>query len=217
MVISRCVAEVVVRARRGVLAHQLKHGHRFAKKFAASSWRSTVLLAIVVFAGCSSHSIGSHESQSLTPAGAVAVREGVRAFMQRVAVDVTQDGPLAWCKYLDTSPVFFMAVNGQMAFPNGAAAQEGTQKFAQTINHIQLKWGDDLRVDPLLQSLPSLQFHGAKSNWTPKGIASTKLDTLPDSPSIGKSAGNCATHTGRPRYPHRAATTKDPNRVWKNG
>jgi len=153
MVISRCVPEVVVRARRGVLANQLKQGHRFVKKFAASSWRSTVLLATLVFAGCSSHSIGSHESQSLTPAGAVAVREGVRAFMQRVAVDVTQDGPLAWCKYLDTSPVFFMAVNGQMAFPNGAAAQEGTQKFAQTINHIQLKWGDDLRVDPLTAEL----------------------------------------------------------------
>jgi hypothetical protein len=119
------------------------------KKLAASSWWNIVLLATVAFAGCSSHSIGSHESQSLTPAGEAAVREGVRAFMQRVAVDVTRDGPLAWCKYLDTSPVFFMAVNGQMAFPNGAAAQGGTQKFAQTINHIQLKWGNDLRVDPL--------------------------------------------------------------------
>src|SRR5216683_1349716 len=87
MVISRCVP-VFVRARRGVLANQLKQGHRFAEKFAASSWRSTVLLATVVFAGCSSHRIGSHESQSLTPARAVAVREGVRTFMQRVAVDV---------------------------------------------------------------------------------------------------------------------------------
>ena len=123
------------------------------KRLAASSWRSTVLLATVAFAGCSSNSIGSHQSQSLTPTRAAAVREDVRAFMQRVAVDVTRDGPLAWCKYLETSPVFFMAVNGQMAFPNGAAAQEGTQKFAQSINHIQLKWGDDLRVDPLTAEL----------------------------------------------------------------
>jgi len=46
-----------------------------------------------------------------------------------------------------------MAVNGQMAFPNGAAAQEGTEKFAQTISHIQLKWGGDLRVDPLTAEL----------------------------------------------------------------
>ena len=28
-----------------------------------------------------------------------------------------------------------MAVNGQMAFPNAAAAQEGTRTFAQTIHH----------------------------------------------------------------------------------
>ena len=46
-----------------------------------------------------------------------------------------------------------MAVNGQMAFPNGAAAQKGTKKFAQTINHIQLKWGNDLRVDALTAEL----------------------------------------------------------------
>jgi hypothetical protein len=54
---------------------------------------------------------------------------------------------MAWIKYFDASPAFFMAVNGQMAFPNTAAAQESTRKFAQTIRHIELKWGDDLRVD----------------------------------------------------------------------
>lgn len=131
------------------------------KKFAASSWWGAVLLAIVVFAGRPGHSIGSHESQLLTPAHAAAVREGVRAFMQRVAADVTQDGPVAWCKYLETSPGFFMAVNGQMAFPNGAAAQDGTRKFAQGITHIQLKWGDDLRVDPL-----SAEFAVVAVSWS---------------------------------------------------
>jgi hypothetical protein len=153
MAILRCVPE---NGRSGLsrsARKPSKKGNRFVKKLAASSWWSIVLLATVAFAGCSSNSSGSHESQSLTPARAAAVRDDVRVFMQRVAVDVTRDGPLAWCRYLDTSPVFFMAVNGQMAFPNGAAAQEGTQKFAQTINHIQLKWGDDLRVDPLTAEL----------------------------------------------------------------
>jgi hypothetical protein len=32
-------------------------------------------------------------------------------------------------------------------------AQEGTRKFAQTITHIELKWGDDLRVDPITADL----------------------------------------------------------------
>jgi hypothetical protein len=36
-----------------------------------------------------------------------------------------------------------------MAFSNAAAARAGTRKFAQTIRQIELKWGDDLRVDPL--------------------------------------------------------------------
>jgi hypothetical protein len=79
----------------------------------------------------------------------VAVDRAVRAFMQTVSHSVTQDGPSAWLKYFDASPAFFMAVNGQMAFPNASAAQEGTRKFAQTIRQIELKWGDDLRVDPL--------------------------------------------------------------------
>jgi hypothetical protein len=43
-------------------------------------------------------------------------------------------------------------VNGQMAFPNAAAAQQGTRKFAQTIRQIELKW-DDVRVDPLTKDL----------------------------------------------------------------
>ena len=61
---------------------------------------------------------------------------------QREGSATARNGPLAWLKYFDTGPAFFMAVNGQMAFPNGAAAEEGTRKFAQTISHIELKWAN---------------------------------------------------------------------------
>jgi hypothetical protein len=73
--------------------------------------------------------------------------------MHTVAHDVTQEGPLAWLKFFNTGPEFFMAVNGQLAFPNAAAAKEGTQNFARTINRIDLTWGDDLHVDPLTAEL----------------------------------------------------------------
>jgi hypothetical protein len=43
---------------------------------------------------------------------------------------VTQEGPLAWLEFFDNGPGFFMAVNGQLASPNAAAAKEGTQDFA---------------------------------------------------------------------------------------
>jgi len=109
--------------------------------------RIVVLLAAAVFAGGLTSGAAARESQGPKPDRAV--DQPIRGFMQSVAHDVTQDGPLAWLKYFDEGPEFFMAVNGQMAFPNSAAAGEGTRKFAQTISHIELNWGDDLRVDPL--------------------------------------------------------------------
>jgi hypothetical protein len=108
----------------------------------------SLLLAVMVAACVPCAAVASH-SHSVTPDGASSVDQAVRAFMQSVSHSVTQDGPVAWIKYFDTSPAFFMAVNGQMAFPNSTAAQEGTRTFAQTIRHIELKWGDDLRVDPI--------------------------------------------------------------------
>jgi hypothetical protein len=111
------------------------------------------LSLIAIFAGCNARNTGSIEFQPLTPARASAIEDGVRAFAATVAHDVTQEGPLAWNKHFENSPAFFMAVNGQMAFPNGAAAKTGIQSAALTIKHIQLKWGDDLRVDPLTPEL----------------------------------------------------------------
>jgi hypothetical protein len=116
-------------------------------------WRSTLLLAAFGSAGCSARTEGSAELQLLTPASAAAIDESARTFMHTVARDVTQEGPLAWLKFFDAGPGFFMAVNGQLAFPNAAAAEEGTQNFARTINRIDLTWGDDLRVDPLTAEL----------------------------------------------------------------
>lgn len=103
-----------------------------------------VFLGIVISAGSQARS-----SQSSTPARAAVIEQEVRQLMQSVARDVTQQGPLAWLKYLEAGPSFFMAVNGQMAFPDGAAAREGTQNFSHTIQHIELQWGD-LRIDPLM-------------------------------------------------------------------
>jgi len=117
--------------------------------FLSRKLRINSLLLAVTLVGYFPCAAGASHSRSLTPDGASSVDQAVRAFMQTVSHSVTQDGPMAWIKYFDASPAFFMAVNGQMAFPNTAAAQEGTRKFAQTIRHIELMWGDDLRVDPL--------------------------------------------------------------------
>jgi|SRR6516162_874028 len=137
-VIESC--QIAAGARRGEISMMIKR----------LTW---ALLLITVSAGCNIRDTGSGESQSLTPARAAAVEAGVRAFTATVARDVTQEGPIAWSRHFDDSPAFFMAVNGQMAFPNGTAAKEGIQSAALSIKHIELRWGDDLRVDPLTSEL----------------------------------------------------------------
>jgi hypothetical protein len=127
----------------------LRRANHFVQTLAVLIWRSTVVLTAFALAGCSARTTGSAGLQSLTPASAAAIGDGVRTFMHTVSHDVTQDEPLAWLKFFDTGPEFFMAVNGKLAFPNPSAAEEGTRDFAQTINHIELTWNNDLRVDPL--------------------------------------------------------------------
>jgi len=94
-----------------------------AKTLSTLMWWSTLFLAAFGSAGCSARGAGSADLQSLTPARAAAIDESARTFMHTVAHDVTQEGPLAWLKFFNTGPEFFMAVNGQLAFPNAAAAR----------------------------------------------------------------------------------------------
>jgi hypothetical protein len=122
--------------------------HALLRRLSVLSCPSALVLATLACAGCDTQT-KSNAFPSLTPAADAQVEAGVRAFMRSVAHDVTEQGPLAWRNYFNASPSFFMAVNGHLAFPNGAAASEGTQAFAKTIKHIELKWDDDLRVDPL--------------------------------------------------------------------
>jgi hypothetical protein len=112
-----------------------------------------LLMATVMSAGCGPRRTASDESPPLSAARAAAVEAGVRAFTQAVAHDVTQDGPAAWRSHFADSPSFFMADEGRLVFPNSATATAGIQAFAGTIKHIELRWGDDLRVDPLTADL----------------------------------------------------------------
>ena len=115
---------------------------------------TSVLVVVMVCAGCNTRrDTKPSESQLPPPSNAASVEPGIRSFMATVAHDVTEEGPLAWNKYFEESPAFFMAVNGQMAFPNGIAAKNGIQSVALTLKHIDLKWGDDLRIDTLTPEL----------------------------------------------------------------
>lgn len=117
------------------------------------TWQWVALPVIVLCVACGSHHDPSGTSQSLTPEQSIAVERDVRAYTGVIAHDVTQDGPSAWRKHFVDSPAFFMASEGSLVFPNSAAATAGIQQFAGTIKHIELQWGQDLRVDPLTPEL----------------------------------------------------------------
>ncbi len=89
------------------------------------------------------------DSSGLTSAQKHTIEDSVRRFALNVARDVSREGPTAWGRHFADSPSFFMAVNGHLVFPNSKSATEGIQSFAHTIQHIELHWGDDIRVDPL--------------------------------------------------------------------
>jgi hypothetical protein len=137
------------------------------------TWQLGPLLFVVLCVACDSHQDLSSRSQSLTPARASAVERDVRAYASAVAHDVTQEGPTAWRRHFADSPSFFMASQGHLVFPNSASATTGIQDFARTIEHMELHWGEDLRVDPLT---PELAVMAAPWHEVRVDTAGTRVD-----------------------------------------
>jgi hypothetical protein len=73
--------------------------------------------------------------------------------MARVAADVTRDGPVAWQRYFENEPAFFMVSEGQLVFPNGASAEAAIPMLVKSIARIELSWGPVVRIDALTGSL----------------------------------------------------------------
>src|SRR5277367_4629445 len=114
---------------------------------------SMLLIVALASMGCNAHVDSFHGAQTLTAERRAVVEEGVRRFAGVVAHDVSQDGPIAWAKYFSDGPEFFMAVNGKMALPSGQAAAQAIPEIARAYKHIDLRWGNDLRVDVLTPEL----------------------------------------------------------------
>lgn len=100
-------------------------------------------------------------SSSFTEARKAVVEKEVRQFADSVSRDITQLGPAAWEKHFADSPAFFMASEGKLVFPNRQAARQAIGELTHTIQHIELTWGDDLRVDPLTP-----EFAIVASSWS---------------------------------------------------
>src|ERR1700734_2834901 len=116
-------------------------------------WCWVLLATFAAVSGCQAFASFVGSSQALSPARRAAVESEVRQFTATVAHDVTSDGPIAWRKFFADEPQFFMAVNGTLAFADGPSAANAMPQIAALFKSIELKWGDDLRVDPLTDTL----------------------------------------------------------------
>ena len=108
-----------------------------------------LLVALTAFAACARRA----KPVALTPDESVAVTNAVRAFAADAAADVCRRGPLAWLDHFEETPAFFMAVDGRLAFPDGATAARGIRELPAKIARIELRWGEPIRVDPLTPTL----------------------------------------------------------------
>jgi hypothetical protein len=117
-----------------------------------------ILFLSLLSAICQAQGASSTSLQAQTPAVVTAssIANDVRAYMATVARDVTQQGPAAWAKHFSKNPSFFIASEGRLAFPSGEAAQAAIPELTRAIKHIELHWGDDMRVDPLAPSLAAV-------------------------------------------------------------
>jgi hypothetical protein len=117
-----------------------------------------VLLSVLALAACETRqgSPGPAQAATLDVRHAAAIEDSVRLFAAEVAEAVSQQGPAAWRSYFLSDPAFFMAAEGRLVFPNSDSAVGGIRLLTQAIAHIELRWGQPLRVDPLAGGLAML-------------------------------------------------------------
>jgi hypothetical protein len=112
-------------------------------------------MAFVCSAACTRNG-PAPEASSLSSADARALVDSVRGFALAIARDVSRDGPRAWENHFAQSPAFFMAAEGRIVFPDREAATHGIEALGKVIRHIELRWEDSVRVDPLAAGLAVL-------------------------------------------------------------
>ena len=112
--------------------------------------RWVVLVMVAALTSCQSH---PGDRAPLTPAQKTGVESNVRSFLSTVGHDVTREGPAAWSKFFLDSPSFFMASEGRLQFADAQEARAAIQGLTRIIRHIDLRWGEDLRVDVLTPHL----------------------------------------------------------------
>jgi hypothetical protein len=101
-----------------------------------------------------------------------AIRDSVKQFFESIPATLTEDGPIAWLRHFEEGPEFFMASDGELAFPSSDSAKAFVRLLSQRISAIRLLWAD-MRVVPLG---PGIAVVGATYRETVTDTAGTEVD-----------------------------------------
>jgi hypothetical protein len=100
-------------------------------------------------------SCGYHPG-SLTQEQSSVVKEEVQQMADSIARNVSEMGPVAWLRWFENAPDFFMASEGKLVFSTFDSATSFINKtLVKTISKIELHWGN-IRIDPYTEKLASI-------------------------------------------------------------
>lgn len=117
--------------------------------------RTTILITVAFIAISCKNTTGSLTAKQISD-----VQDSVHILGDSIEKFVSQQGPLAWLRYFENSPQFFMAADGQLVFPNIDSAKNFvTNILTKTYRNIELHWSN-IRVVPV-----SLQFAILAANF----------------------------------------------------
>ena len=111
---------------------------------------------------------------ALTAGQSAMVRDSVQQLTQAIANNVSHDGPVAWLRYFESSPAFYMASEGKLVFPNIDSATGFINKvLIKNFLGIQLRWSD-VRIDPYTLTLAGIAagYHEVLTDVSGKTISS---------------------------------------------
>ena len=115
----------------------------------------------------------NNNAEELTSRQVDLIRDSVQKMAESIANDVSTEGPIAWVKYFEDVPDFFMASDGKLQFPTGDSAQKFIKNtLVKNISNIRLKWSS-IRIEPYTLKLANLacDFHEDITDFNGKTIS----------------------------------------------
>jgi hypothetical protein len=84
------------------------------------------------------------------------VKDNVKLMTDSIAITISHEGPIAWLKYFENTPDFFMVSDGQLVFPNIDTAKYFINNILVTkMPKLELRWRD-VRIDPLTKEFANV-------------------------------------------------------------